>query len=378
MGQADLTASAERLARLRLARAEGIGPITFGRLLARCGSAVDAIDWVIGRQTTTGRGPGPRPINIPPPLVVQEEVDRVSQLGAAHVFLGEPAYPARLAAIPDPPPVLTVKGPAGLDTKAVAIVGTRNASAHGRKLASLLAADLGAAGWTVVSGLARGIDGAAHTAALGTGTIAVVAGGVDQIYPPEHRQLTQQIAQSGAIVSERPPGCVARARDFPKRNRIVSGLSAGVIVVEAAERSGTLITARLGLEQGRDIFAVPGSPLDPRAAGTNRLLRQGAILVRNAEDVLEALSPFHQLAEDPPDFGPDHGRAHPESADMVDAVRGLLSFSPVLQDVLVRELGAPPAYVADALLELVLTGVAEEVSGAGFVLCADADNLRAT
>ncbi|WOI52309.1 DNA-processing protein DprA [Parvularcula sp. LCG005] len=306
-----------------------------------------------------------------PEGLAEREAEAVAKAGASILIATDPDYPRPLAAIPDPPPVITVLGEvAHLSRDGVGIVGARNASAVGRRMASTLARELGEAGYVINSGLARGIDGAAHHAALQTGTVAVLAGGVDQIYPPEHRDLYTEIIDHGAIVSEVPFGMVARARDFPKRNRIVSGLSKGVIVVEAADRSGTLITARLALEQGREVFAIPGSPLDPRCEGTNRLIRNGAILTRHTDDVLEGLQTLPGIRE------PD--RTHYTAAPLPDAAPSdrriwrrqiveLLGYTPVTRDVLIRETDIPPAYIADILLDLVLDGKVDEAPG-GFTL----------
>ena len=265
-----------------------------------------------------------------------------------------------------------------LEKKSVAIVGARNASAAGRKIAGDLAADLGEADVIVVSGLARGIDGAAHMAALNSGTIAVVAGGIDVIYPPEHADLTRDIARLGLIVSEMPPGYQPRGRDFPRRNRIISGLSLGTVVVEAATRSGTLITARFALEQGREVFAVPGSPLDPRCQGTNRLIRDGATLIETADDVLEVLREATTSIREQEDlFSHDHDLTENTVSDETitaqakETLRGLLGFTPVHRDILLRESSLPAAMIADGLLDLVLAGEAEEHPGGKFSLSVD-------
>ena len=277
-------------------------------------------------------------------------------------------------ALPDAPPVLSVLGdPSFLTKPSVGIVGARNASVAGRRFAAALATDLGRAGYVVVSGLARGIDGVAHQGALETGTVAVLAGGVDQIYPPEHGKLHAAIAEKGAVVSEVRLGQIAKARDFPKRNRIVSGLSQGVVVVEAAARSGTLITARLALEQGREVFAVPGSPLDPRSEGTNRLIRQGAVLTRGVDDVVEVLAQQGGAIAEP---GYPYDAAAPEEVSdeergaLQSRVLALLSYTPTHRDSLIRETGAPSQQVADTLLDLVLEGQAEEAGNGTFVLSA--------
>ena len=263
--------------------------------------------------------------------------------------------------------------PSLFEKPAAAIIGARNASAAGRKIARTMAADLGAAGIVVVSGLARGIDGAAHEASLKTGAIAVVAGGVDVIYPPEHADLTERLAKEGAVVSERPMGYRPTARDFPKRNRLIAGLSRGVVVVEAATKSGTLITARFANDQGREVFAVPGSPLDPRYDGAIHLIREGATAVRNAADVLDALAAqmrgINDSGRDPFDWtdAPEPAAPDPAAAEALRAkILDLLSFAPLHRDDIIREADAPPGLTADVLLDLVLSGEAEEHPGGRF------------
>ncbi len=296
---------AERLDWLQLIRTENIGPITFARLLSRFGSAAAAIDALPQMAQKAGRK---LPLRAALRSDAEREIERAIRIGARLIASCEAEYPEPLASIADAPPLLYVRGHASLFAKpAVAIIGARNASGVGRKIARSLSEGLGASGIVIVSGLARGIDGAAHEAALKTGTIAVVAGGVDIIYPPEHAALTELIAEQGAIVSERPPGAEPKARDFPRRNRIIAGLSRGVVVVEAAARSGTLITARFALEQGREVFAVPGSPLDPRCQGANALIRDGATLVQSGTDILDALAAQIRTVEEP-ERGISNGR----------------------------------------------------------------------
>jgi DNA processing protein len=278
---------AERFAWLRLCRSEGIGPLTAAGLLQRFGSASAALAALPGLSRKSGRT-----VRIAPADDVQRELEAAQRRGLVFLALPEPTYPAALRAIPAAPPVLCIAGdPAILQRAAVAVVGARNASSAGLLFTERLSQGLGAAGYVVASGLARGIDARAHRAALPTGTVAVLAGGHDRLYPPEHEGLAKQIAETGAVISEMPLGWEPRGRDFPRRNRIVSGLSRATVVVEAARRSGSLITARLANEQGREVFAVPGSPLDPRAEGTNDLLRQGATLCTSAADVVDALKP---------------------------------------------------------------------------------------
>ena len=248
------------------------------------------------------RGGRRQAIRICPRETAEAELDAADRIGARPLFTIEPGYPPALAALDAPPPLLYIKGNAGhLARPMLAIVGARNGSAAGQKLARLFASRIGAAGFVIASGLARGIDGAAHEAALDTGTVAVLAGGPDNVYPPEHEKLQRAIAERGCLVTENPPGFVPRAQDFPRRNRIISGVALAVLIVEASRRSGTLITARMAGEQGREVFAVPGHPLDPRAEGTNGLLKSGATLVTEPDDILGALAP--QLAEPLPRRG---------------------------------------------------------------------------
>ncbi|WP_339774327.1 DNA-processing protein DprA [uncultured Thalassospira sp.] len=283
----------ERLARVRLARSSQIGPVTFRRLLEQFGAARTALDALpdIARKSGVKR-----PIVIATRQDTIAEIESALALSAKPVIWGDPEYPPALAAIEDAPPYFYVLGDAGLLTRpTIGIVGARNASLGGCQFARRLARELAQAGYSVVSGLARGIDGAAHQGALdaaahGTGTtIAVVAGGVDVIYPREHADLHGRIAQSGCIISEMPPGLKPQARHFPRRNRIISGVSQGIVVIEAGRNSGSLITARMAAEQGRDVFAVPGSPTDPRAAGPNSLIRDGAVLCDSIDAILNVI-----------------------------------------------------------------------------------------
>ncbi len=364
---------AERLARLRLARTETIGPIGFRALIARFGSARAALEMVPELARRGGRA---RPLRIPGERAARAELKAAAAFGARTLFLGEADYPKMLAAVEDAPPVLFARGAAHLlDHRCVAIVGARNASAAGLAQARRFAAALGEAGYVVVSGLARGIDGAAHEAALPTGTAGVLAGGLDIVYPKENADLMRTIAERGVLVSEEPLGMRPSARHFPKRNRIVSGLSLGVVVIEAAQRSGSLITARLAGEQGREVFAVPGSPLDARASGANRLIKQGAFLVETAEDVLAVLEDLRPPIGEPEKEGPfsiagrGGAREAPESLKL--ELRALLSFTPVSVDVLVRETGADPAEIAAALLELEIAGLVERLPGGRVALRPD-------
>lgn len=363
----------KRLDWLQLIRTESIGPISFFRLLKKFGSAEAAIDALPRVARAVGRAQPPAPADRD---ACARELALADELGVRTILACEPDYPRLLRTLPDRPPVLYAKGHPNLfERPAVAIIGARNASGVGRKIARDLAQGLGAEGVVVVSGLARGIDGTAHAAALQTGTIAVVAGGVDVIYPPEHADLTLEIAARGLLVSERALGHQPTARDFPRRNRLISGLARGVVVVEAAAKSGTLITARFALDQGREVFAVPGSPLDPRCQGANRLIREGAILVETAEDILEVLAAqAHSARETGPDdlFGQAGQAAQSDEApdaappELRAAIFELLSFTPLHRDEILRAADAPPGLIADALLELVLAGEAEELPGGTF------------
>ncbi len=362
---------AERRAWLRLIRSENIGPATFRRLLARYGDGRAAL---AALPELARRGGRARPIKLYPQEDAEAELEAIEEIGARLIAVVEPDYPPALAALGDAPPVIMGLGDlALLQRKTVAVVGARNASANGRRLAHDLAAGLGAAGFLVASGLARGIDAAAHGGALESGTAAVLAGGLDVIYPPDNAALHGEIRARGVLLSEMPPGTVPQAGHFPRRNRLISGISLGVVVVEAAARSGSLITARYALEQGREVMAVPGSPLDPRARGCNHLLRQGAVLVESAADVTEALEGMiRPLAPVPKaaDFLADSPGAAPESE--VDggrrAVEELLGASPVSVDELVRQCHLSPAVVNTVLLELELAGRAERHPGNRFAL----------
>ncbi|MDQ1153219.1 DNA-processing protein DprA [Brevundimonas sp. SORGH_AS_0993] len=348
---------AERFARLRLARTDRIGPVAFTQLLTRYGSAGRALAALPGLIRKSGAA------SVPPPMeAVERELAAGEKIDARLLVLGEADYPAMLAALDPPPPILWTRGRIDLlNRPAVAVVGARIASAGGQRIARGLAQQLGQAGHVVVSGLARGIDAAAHEGAMTTGTVAVLGGGVDDIYPAEHADLYARIADQGCVVSESPVGARAQARDFPRRNRIISGLARGVVVVEAEIRSGSLITARLAGEQGRDVFAVPGSPLDPRARGPNELLRQGAILCEGIEDIERAFETLRTLrAPAPPPLVFDEDAADPA---FLDRVAALLSPTPTPRDEIARALNAPVGRVAAALLELSLTNRAELLPG---------------
>lgn len=350
----------ERLAWLRLARTETVGPVAFDHLLQRFGSPERALAALPDLARRAGRA---GPLRPPPEDEIRRELDSGEHLGARLICACEPDFPHRLAALDPPPPVLWALGRAELlPQPSLAIVGARIASAGGQRFARQLATELGRHGYVVVSGLARGVDGAAHEGSLATGTVAVLGGGVRDIYPPEHDRLHAAIAEKGCVVSESAPDRRAIAKDFPRRNRIISGLSLGVIVVEAELKSGSLITARLAAEQGRDVFAVPGSPLDPRAKGPNDLIRQGAILCEGVDDVLRALSGQTHLRERERTYDPDEPADLDHDALREDLAR-LLSPAPVSRDELVRATRAPTSAVMAALVELALAERAELLPG---------------
>ena len=353
---------AERLDRLRLIRSDNVGPRTFRSLLDHCGSAGAALE----QLPELARRGGRRDFRICSKDVARAELAASHKLGIRLLAPGETGYPSRLATTDDAPPLLGVRGAAAaLMRPIIAIVGSRNASVAGLKFAGQLAHELGQAGFVVISGLARGIDQAAHRASLASGTIAVLAGGHDRIYPPEHEDLLAAIVTGqGAAISEMPLGHEPRARDFPRRNRLISGAALGVVVVEAAHRSGSLITARMAGEQGREVFAVPGSPLDPRAAGTNGLIKQGATLVTEASDVIQMVTPIMErplsLPLEEPDSDPFAGE--PENSERAHIV-SLLGPVPVSLDDLIRMADTSAAVVRTVLLELELAGRLERHGG---------------
>ena len=348
---------------LRLIRSDHVGPRTFHDLMRHYGSAQAALSAL---PDLARRGGAPGPGRTCSRKDAERELAGMKALGVSLIALGEPTYPHRLAMIDDAPPLLAVRGNlAALALPTVAIVGARNASAAGVRFAERLARDLGEAGFAVVSGLARGIDAGAHRASLACGTIAVLAGGHDQIYPPEHVGLAEAILTQGALISEAPLGYAPRARDFPRRNRLISGLAAGVVIVEAAKRSGSLITARLALEQGREVFAAPGSPLDPRAEGSNELLKQGATLVTKAADVITVLGPIFgradEVAVEEPE-APASPAGEPGSGERARII-SLLGPSPASIDDVIRLSGSSPSIVRMVLLELELAGRLERHGG---------------
>jgi len=337
---------AERLDWLRLIRSENVGPITFYQLLARFGSAEAALAALPDFARTAA----------------ERELQSLEAAGARLVAWGEPDYPPALAAVDDAPPLIAMKGAARFfERPAIAVVGARNASANGRRFARDIALQLGQQGLLVVSGLARGIDAAAHEGALASGTAAVLAGGIDQVYPEENRALHEKIAELGVLIAEMPVGTEPQARHFPRRNRIISGMSRGVLVVEAATRSGSLITARFALEQGREVFAVPGSPLDPRCRGTNDLIRNGATLVESVDDILRELSPTMgaSLSERKRDHFATAAMVAAGDAELARArekITELLSPTPVSVDEIIRQCQLSAPLVVTILLEFELAG----------------------
>ncbi len=366
---------AERLARIRLARTPGIGPLTYRRLMGRYPTGAEAIAALPGLAQAGGRR---GPLTVATAGSVETELARVAKLGGRMLVLDEPDYPEMLALLEDAPPVISILGDAGVfQSRCVGLVGARNASANGQRMAEMLAAELAMAGLVVVSGLARGVDAAAHTGAMHTGrTIAAVAGGLDQPYPPENVALQARIAENGAVVAEAPWGTAPQARHFPRRNRVIAGLSLGVVVVEAARHSGSLITAQLALDANRAVFAVPGSPLDPRSHGCNDLIRSGATLVAQAADVLEALPArpaatasrlplgFAEPAalwDTPPDPEVDLAAARHQ-------IVRLLGPEPTLIDDLARRCQLSASTLMAVLIVLEFDGIVETVPGHRVVL----------
>jgi len=363
----------ERIARLRLARSVNVGPRTYSFLLRRFGTATRALDALPSLAATGGK----RDYSACPTEDAKTELETGQAAGAQMLLLGEAAYPTLLAAIDHPPPVLWVLGQVEfLHRPTIAIVGARNASALGLRTARNLARGLGEAGQVIVSGLARGIDAAAHEAAMETGTIAVMAGGIDQIYPPEHDRLAARVAETGAMISECPMGMEPTSRHFPRRNRLISGLARGAVLIEAASRSGSLITARYALEQGREAMACPGAPEDPRTGGCNQLIRDGAALIRNVDDVFEALTgprtldlaePGREFLFDDDSLDEEYDSGDYDAIDdfdgndlagaaLADQILRLLGPHPVELDEIARQCGAAPAEFSLAVLELDLAG----------------------
>ncbi|MGC1778323.1 MAG: DNA-processing protein DprA [Xanthobacteraceae bacterium] len=355
----------QRLDWLRLIRSQNVGPRTFRALINHFGGAHAALEALPGLARRGGSG-APQIYSRDDAL---REIQAAHRFGVRFVGVGETDYPRRLQMIDDAPPLITLRGHAAvLTAPLVAIVGSRNASAAGAKITQRLAHGLAQAGFAIVSGLARGIDAAAHRASLETGTIAVLAGGQDRVYPPEHVELLEAILPAGLALSEMPLGWEPRARDFPRRNRLISGLSLGVVIVEAAKRSGSLITARMALEQGREVFAVPGSPLDPRAEGTNGLIKQGATPVTETADITTVLQPIIGLempAREPEREEVEGGEPFTEPApDERSRIIALLSPTPVSIDDLIRLSRTSSRVVRTVLLELEIAGRIERHGGA--------------
>ena len=360
----------EAFARIRLLRSPNIGPVSYRQLLARFGTAGAAIEAL----PDLGAG-GKTPYRPAPVERIEREIEGVRKAGAQYLFHDQPDYPALLGELESAPPIVTCRGRLELASEpCVAMVGARNASAAATKLARDFASELAEAGFTVVSGLARGIDGAAHEGAFPR-TIGVIASGIDIAYPPQHQKLQDKIAKEALLIAEQPPGTEPRGRHFPSRNRIIAGLASGTVVVEAAPKSGSLITARLAGEAGREVMAIPGSPLDTRSHGCNQLIREGAVLVSSPEDVVELLQTFtgaprstYRVEEDLSRFNYEElsklqwgeGKA---GGDESDAVRRLLTTAPISLDELIRQSGASPAAVHMVLLEMELGGEIERHEG---------------
>lgn len=349
----------QRIAWLRLIRSDNVGPATFRQLINHCGSAENALAML---PELSKRGGATRTLRIASVADAERELDAADRHGACFVGIGEPDYPPALRQIEGAPPLVAIKGNLASATRhSVGIVGSRNASIAGSKFAAMVARRCGQAGYVITSGLARGIDTAAHRASVETGTIAVLAGGIDQPYPPENLGLLDEITSgTGLAISEMPFGWEPRARDFPRRNRLIAGISLGIVVVEAAERSGSLITARMAGDFGRIVFAVPGSPLDPRCHGTNGLLKQGAVVTTGPDDVLEALAPLSQLDLFQPPIVAEpekpNGTMLPPDDDDRHAIITALGPTPAEIDDIIRHTGLPASSVYLVLLELDLAG----------------------
>jgi DNA processing protein len=359
------TSEDDQFTRLRLLRSRRVGIATYQRLLIEHGTAQNALEAL----PEVARAAGVSNYIICSEAIIDTELKMARNIGARLVEKGTLDYPAALADLSDAPPFLWVLGDSRLLKRPmIAMVGARNASSLGTRMARRLAGDLGAAGYVVVSGLARGIDAAAHLAALDSGTIAVQAGGVDTIYPAENAELARNLGKNGLRISEQPMGLQPMARHFPARNRIISGLAQATIVVEAAAKSGSLITARDALDQGREVLAVPGHPMDARASGCNMLIRDGATLVRSAQDVLEALAPLAatqqpELSLVIPEAPQKDNRSLRETADLHSQILSRLGPSPLAEDQLIRDLGRPAAKITPALVELELDGSIDRAPG---------------
>ncbi len=363
------TTEEDRFSWLRLLRSRKVGPATFRRLLREHGSAQNAL----AALPEMARAAGIEDYEICPPGVIEAELKAAKVAKARLLCLGAADYPDALNDLSDAPPMLWAIGdPSILKRRVIAIVGARNCSSLGARMARALAADLGKQDYVVVSGLARGIDTSAHLAALATGTVAVLAGGVDVIYPAENADLARNIAETGLRLSEQPMGTTPQARHFPRRNRIISGLAQAVVVVEAAAKSGSLITARDALDQGREVLAVPGHPFDARAAGCNQLIRDGATLVRNAEDVIAAL-PKQQsqfVAQEALALEPTRESFAPTARPLYEAILTRLGPSPIAEDQLIRDIAASAGEIGPVLVDLELDGKIQRQPGGLLSLCA--------
>lgn len=362
----DALNDAEKLARLRLIRSENIGPVTYARLMDRFGNARAALDALPAMARNGGRK---KPLKICSRTEAEAEAAEIEALGAAMLFKGAPGYPPLLAHIDDAPPILFAHGHVRLlGKKAVALVGSRNASINGRRFAQTMAEALGAAGYLVVSGMARGIDTAVHLGALGSGTAAVMGGGIDVCYPRENQALYDDLVRVGCVCTEVAAGTQPQARHFPRRNRIISGIARAIVVIEAGAKSGSLITARMALEQGREVFAVPGAPQDPRVKGSNALIRDGAMLTETADDVIRTLAEMGAgtlnegrrttLSAPAPSLPDDR---------LIDAARDkvmrALDYGPTDIDDIIRDAGSGAPAVSVVLLELEIAGRLERQPG---------------
>lgn len=356
---AESLSTAEKLSWLRLIRTENVGPITFYRLVEAFGSPAKALERLPDLAKRGGRS---KPLNAPPMAQIEKEYEALKKMGGEIITAGEELYPLALAAIDDAPPVISIFGNINLAHEScIAMVGARNASLNGRKFAEKLARELGQNNQVIASGLARGIDTSAHIGSLSTGTIAVVAGGIDIVYPEENQKLYDAIKEQGLVIAESPLSQPPVAQSFPRRNRIVSGLSKGVVVIEATMKSGSLITARMAGEQGRDVYAVPGHPFDPRAQGPNHLIREGATLIRSADDILEAIRNFSGTGFREPK--PMEPRFYSPAVEEVDRpenathiIMDQLSHTPVQVDELIRTCVLSISVVQTVLLEMELAG----------------------
>jgi DNA processing protein len=365
--------SASTLDVLRLIRSENVGPMTFFSLVKYAGSVAKALEVAPELSRQGGRK---KPITIASKASAEKELEALTQFGASLVLFGEAEYPKLLQHIPDAPPLITVRGQKHLlsSLPLVAIVGARNASTNGAMFAGTVAKQLGDAGYGCVSGLARGIDGAVHRASLATGTIAVIAGGIDSIYPPEHASLYSDIAERGVIVSEQPFGSTPVARSFPARNRLIAGMSMGTLVVEASLKSGSLITAEYANDYGREVFAVPGSPMDPRCLGTNHLIKTGAVMVENVNDILQSIAhhadrlPFGEAEAS--EYRPHSTPSDDELASARQQLRSALSPTPTRTEELLASTGISPHVMLALLLEMELAGTVERLPGAKIALVA--------